>query len=141
MLYRKLIIRIFISIFIFLAFCFFHNISLAHKWVAPQEASIIQNPIPYSEISVAQGKDIYSKNCMNCHGVNAEGLNPKTTGLKQWTSNLVLGLKNHSDGDFFWKIQNGKGAMPSFRNGLSENDIWNLINFIKSLEKQNKYNT
>ena len=41
----------------------------------------------------------------------------------------------HTDGDFFWKIQNGKGEMPSFKEDLSGNDIWNVINYIKSSEK------
>jgi mono/diheme cytochrome c family protein len=42
---------------------------------------------------------------------------------------------NHKDGDFFWKINTGKGNMPSFKNKLAKNDIWDLVNFIQSLSK------
>ncbi len=136
---KKLLKKIFVPTLFLMAFLFFFSNSSAHQWIAPQKASKMKNPISYSETSVEQGKVIYSKNCVKCHGVNAGGLSPKLTGLKKWTSNLILGLKNHTDGDFFWKIQNGKGAMPSFRNELSDEDIWNLINFIKSLDnKTNK---
>ena len=71
--------------------------------------------------------------CSDCHGENAEGLKSKDTGLKKNTGNLKKLLKDHSDGDFFWKIQNGKGEMPSFVNDLKEIQIWHIINHIKSL--------
>ena len=48
---------------------------------------------------------------------------------------LVKRLINHTEGDFFWKIQNGKGKMPSFKEDLLEKQIWNIVNFIKGLSK------
>jgi mono/diheme cytochrome c family protein len=39
----------------------------------------------------------------------------------------------HPAEDFFWKIANGRGAMPAWKNSLSENQIWDLVNYIKSL--------
>ena len=38
----------------------------------------------------------------------------------------------HPDGDFFWKIQEGRGDMPSFNDDLSEEQIWEIINYIRS---------
>jgi mono/diheme cytochrome c family protein len=48
-------------------------------------------------------------------------------------ANLVMRLRNHSEGDFFWKISNGRGLMPGFEDQLRETQIWDVINFIKSL--------
>jgi len=103
--------------------------------MAPKEAAQKQNPISLNQDSVSSGKEIYTQNCAYCHGDNARGLSSESTGFQKDTPNLIQGLKNHSDGDFYWKIQNGKDEMPSFKEDLSENDIWNIINYIKSLEK------
>jgi mono/diheme cytochrome c family protein len=133
---QKLSIKTTVTLFTILAFIFPGSKVLAHKWAAPKAAAERQNPVSFSQASVAAGQAIYSKKCTRCHGTNAEGLSPKVTGLKKWTSNLVLGLQNHSDGDFFWKIQNGRGAMPSFGKELSENEIWDVINFVKSIPRK-----
>ena len=81
------------------------------------------------------GEEIYIDNCSSCHGDNALGLEKKDTGLLMSTPNLIKRLINHTEGDFFWKIQNGKGQMPLFKDDLSENQIWNVINYIKGLSK------
>ena len=114
---------------------FCSNSLLAHRWMAPKEAAQKQNPISLNQVSISGGKEIYSKNCANCHGDKATGLSSESTRLQKDTPNLIQGLKNHTDGDFLWKIQNGKVEMPSFIKDLSENDIWNIINYIKSLDK------
>jgi len=40
---------------------------------------------------------------------------------------------HHPDGDYAWKIANGRGAMPAWSGSLTENQIWDLVNFIQSL--------
>ncbi len=106
---------------------------LAHSWMAPENAAKIQNPTPLNQVSVSKGKEIYSNNCAYCHGDNVKGLSSKVTGLQKNTPNLIQRLKTHTDGDFHWKIGNGKNDMPSFKNDLSEKEIWDVINFIRSL--------
>ena len=61
---------------------------------------------------------------MSCHGAKGKGdgaaaaaLNPKPA---DWTSKQV---QDESDGEIFWKISTGRGAMPSWRH-LPENDRW-----------------
>lgn len=41
------------------------------------------------------------------------------------------GLHTHTDGEFIWKINNGRGAMPLFEGELANNDNWNVINYIR----------
>ena len=106
--------------------------SMAHEWMAPPQAAKKNNPIPASQDSVHRGKDAYSMNCASCHGENLEGLEAEVMGLETNTPDLKKRLKTHSDGDFFWKIQNGKGDMPSFQENLSETQIWDVINYIRS---------
>ena len=106
---------------------------LAHSWMAPKDAAEKQNPTPLSVLSVNRGKAIYLENCAYCHGDNLKGLAPATTGLQKDTPDLRQRLKSHTEGDFHWKIQNGKGEMPSFKEDLSEKEIWDVINFINGM--------
>jgi mono/diheme cytochrome c family protein len=40
-----------------------------------------------------------------------------------------------SDGELFWKISNGRGAMPPWKH-LPENDRWDIVNYIRTLQKK-----
>ena len=46
-----------------------------------------------------------------------------------WTSSKVAA---ETDGELFWKISNGRGAMPPWKH-LPEDQRWSLVNYIRSL--------
>ncbi len=117
---------------ILLAMFFFAAIGHGHEWMAPQEAARRNNPITADSASVAKGKEIFSNDCAYCHGEDARGMSREEAGLNSNTPDLVKRLANHSEGDFFWKIENGRGEMPAFQEILSDEEIWHVINFIKS---------
>jgi mono/diheme cytochrome c family protein len=109
------------------------TIIIAHSWKAPKEASDRQNPAPKDQDSIERGKALYRKCCASCHGKNGQGDGPLATKLKPKPADLVHRAIHHSDGDFAWKITNGRGTMPAFKDQLSENEIWDLINYLMSL--------
>ena len=104
----------------------------AHEWMAPKEKAKIQNPLPAEPEIISHGKNLYLQLCSYCHGDNLAGLPSEITGLTKPTPNLKARLKTHSDGDFFWKIQNGKGDMPSFKDDLNDEEIWSILRFTRS---------
>jgi mono/diheme cytochrome c family protein len=110
---------------------------LAHSWEAPKIEAQRKNPTPLTPSSITSGKATFLELCSHCHGDNAKGLKSKETGLKKNTGNLYKRLKDHSDGDFYWKIQNGKGEMPSFSKELTETQTWDIINYIRNTGNQN----
>ena len=105
------------------------------KWVAPAADKDKKNPLPADASTIAQGKKVAEVNCVSCHGARGKGdgaaavaLNPKPA---DWTSPAV---QSESDGEIFWKISTGRGAMPSW-NFLSDNDRWAVIRYIRTLKK------
>jgi mono/diheme cytochrome c family protein len=114
------------------------NAGLAHEsmapdmWMAPEKVAHTLNPLPADNKSVARGGKLFLQNCSACHGENAEGLDAEIVGLEKSPPNLKERIKMHPDGDFFWKIQEGRGDMPSFNEDLTEEQIWEVINFIRS---------
>jgi mono/diheme cytochrome c family protein len=110
------------------------KIIIAHSWKAPNEAAERHNPVPKDQDSIERGNALYQKFCVTCHGKSGQGDGPLANNLKPKPANLVNRAARHSDGDFAWKITNGRGAMPAFKNQLTENEIWDLTNFIKGLK-------
>ena len=105
-------------------------------WEAPAAEKGKKNPLPADAKSIDQGKKVAQINCVSCHGAKGKGdgaaavaLNPKPA---DWTSKKV---QAESDGEIFWKISAGRGAMPSWK-FLPENDRWALVRYIRSLGGQ-----
>jgi mono/diheme cytochrome c family protein len=104
-------------------------------WVAPAADKAKKNPVPAGANAVAAGKTVAQTNCVSCHGPGGKGDGPAAVALNpkpaDWTSKRV---QDESDGEIFWKISNGRGAMPPWKH-LPENDRWSVIHFIRSLKK------
>ena len=103
-------------------------------WASPKDAAARVNPIKSDQTSIDRGKKIYMASCINCHGVSAKGDGPLASGLIPKPTNLTLMAGKHSDGDFEWKIANGRGSMPAWKTFLKENQRWDVVNYIQSLE-------
>jgi Cytochrome c, mono- and diheme variants len=101
------------------------------------EAAKVKNPIPSSAKSIGDGQKLYQTNCRHCHG--AKGLGDGPLAPKDPSpSNLTDAEWNHgsSDGEIFALIWNGAGPdsqMKAMKTKLSEKDVWNIINYIRSL--------
>ena len=108
---------------------------LAHDWNAPQEAAQRQNPVPRDAAAIERGQKLFEQFCANCHGKNGLGDGPLAAALNPRPANLAARAGHHTDGDFAWKIANGRGVMPAFKNQLTETQIWELTHFIQGLKK------
>jgi len=102
-------------------------------WTAPAGEKEKKNPLPADAQTIEQGRKVAQVNCVTCHGAKGKGdgaasvaLNPKPA---DWTSKAV---QDDTDGELFWKISTGRGAMPAWRH-LPEKDRWALVGYIHSL--------
>jgi mono/diheme cytochrome c family protein len=109
----------------------------------PQEAapaaSIQKNPVKPTERSRARAKEIYGTDCAICHGDTGDGKTDLAKDmqltLNDWTDPKTLAAK--SDGELFNVIRNGNDKMPPEAAGRAKDDeVWNLIHYIRSLAKQ-----
>ena len=105
----------------------------SEHWMAPADAAAKKNPIPADADSIMRGKALFQTNCAVCHGACGQGDGPAGAALNPKPANLREMAGEHSDGDFAWKIANGRGPMPAWKGVLQENQIWYLVNFIRSL--------
>ena len=111
----------------------------AEPWKAPPEAKKLVNPVKATPESVAKGKEIFAKVCVVCHGEKGDGKGPAGAALTPPPGNFTdPAVQAQTDGEIFWKITNGRGAMISYKDTYSETDRWNLVNFIRTFAKAEK---
>lgn len=113
----------------------------AAHWMSPKDTVVRNNPIKSDKDSISRGLALYKTNCVACHGEQARGDGPAGKALKPKPANLRQMSGKHPDGDFAWKISTGRGAMPPWKSVLSENQIWDLVNYIQSLAASKKAGT
>jgi mono/diheme cytochrome c family protein len=101
--------------------------------VAPAAARQIRNPVPPTEASLAQGRQIYQQNCMVCHGVGGRGDGPAARTLRPPPADLAQHVAAHTEGELWWWITNGVAGtpMPAWRTVLSDVERWHVLNYIK----------
>jgi mono/diheme cytochrome c family protein len=104
------------------------------EWRAPERAAGASNPIISDQHSVAAGKVVYRKQCQSCHGALGKGDGPGANDLKVMPSDLSdSGLWSESDGALFWKITHGRKPMPAFSKLLTDEQRWQVVNYIRTL--------
>ncbi len=108
------------------------NVDTKH-WMASKTEVERKNPIKKSLESIKRGRKIYVSSCANCHGSDAKGKGPAAINLAVQPTNLREMAGLHADGDLAWKITNGRGAMPAWKDMLGKNQVWDLVNYIQSL--------
>jgi mono/diheme cytochrome c family protein len=104
------------------------------NWAAPARAAAKKNPVAVDATSLARGKTVYTAECFSCHGPSGKGDGPASSGLEKNPGNLTK-LQGQSDGALFWKVTQGKTPMPTFAQKLSEQQRWDVVNYIQTLSK------
>lgn len=106
----------------------------APVWEVPQDKANIVNPVPVSEKSLMRGEGAYRQLCKTCHGDDGHG---NKLSLSYWfsgTPDITKSIQGQSDGALFYKIYTGREAMPAFSNTLMPDDVWNIINYLRTLK-------
>jgi cytochrome c oxidase cbb3-type subunit 3 len=103
------------------------------------DAAKLKNPVPATAESIAAGKQLYVRNCASCHGANGEG--GPGNDLIPAAPSLVDDKWDHgsTDGEIFDVIKNGIAPdfnMTPFKSKLKDEEIWNVVNFVRSIKKK-----
>jgi len=107
-------------------------------WDVPSTAADMKNPF-HGEQAILDGKKLYARNCASCHGVSGQGNGPVGVAMSPPPANLVsLKVQNQADGVLFWKIENGNPPMPGFRGVLSDESVWKIILYLRTLASHQK---
>jgi mono/diheme cytochrome c family protein len=106
-------------------------------WSAPQQARQMPNPVPATPQTIAAGMNIYMDRCQNCHGEYGNGKGSRADKLSVQPSDFTdaHAMSSQTDGELFWKISEGHKPMPSFKKKLTEEERWQLVDFIRTFSQ------
>jgi mono/diheme cytochrome c family protein len=99
--------------------------------------------VPASDASAVRGQAIFMQRCTGCHGRKADGKGPNSVDISPRPRNLrnAAFIESAADSRLFESVLYGvEGtAMPSWMDyGLSQNDVGDLVNYIRGLSRSGK---
>lgn len=102
--------------------------------MAREEARQLKSPVSFTKESISRGRTLFLNDCTGCHGNDGKSLidvianATDLTDPRAWKSGT-------SEGEIFRSIRDGAGvSMPPFKGQIREDeDLWHLVNFIRSL--------
>lgn len=98
--------------------------------------SMLKNPIPLTEQSMAEGKRLFENYCLMCHGATGMGDGPvvQRNGPKPPAYNSEQ-LKNLPEGKMYHSIHYGKNMMGSHASQLTATQRWMIIQYVQTLQQ------
>jgi mono/diheme cytochrome c family protein len=105
-------------------------------WDVPANFKSMKNPVAKGDASNKAGKTLYDKNCASCHGKTGLGDGVKARALKDSPGDFSGAVyQNQTDGEHFYKSKFGRGEMPKYEGKLSDDDLWNIVNYMRTFKK------
>ena len=118
------------------AVCLVVGLGIGGVRVAEAYRLSLPNPVPATSESLARGQVVYeTTGCAGCHGLTGRGDGPDGRALRPRPADFRVHLAaGHTDRELFDWISNGVTgtAMPAFKDTLSEEDRWHVINYIRT---------
>ncbi len=115
----------------------FTTIQQPKPWPVPEKNAKMANPVKSNAESISAGKALWNMHCSSCHGKKGLGDGSKAAQLKTTPQDMTLAsFQSESDGAIFYKINEGRGDMPSFKKKIPDaEDVWSLVNFVRTFKK------
>ncbi len=83
----------------------------------------------------AKGGDVYKTKCAMCHGPDGKGETAMGKNLKLRDLGSA-DVQNVHDSELKTLLENGKGKMPSFKGKLTDAQMGDVIQFVRSFKKK-----
>ncbi len=115
------------------------NEAVIHEWFQSTWRNV-RNPMPPSVRSLTHGKQVFTTNCVGCHGLGGDGKGPAAYFINRPAPRNLTDASQQlyfSDGEMYDAILFGVdgSAMPAWGDLLTVNDIWDTVNFVRTIPK------
>jgi mono/diheme cytochrome c family protein len=108
-----------------------------HSAPVPEEYAALRNPAAADDESLERGAALYVTHCESCHGATGMGEGAAGVALDPPAAPIAHTSRMMSDGYLFWRISEGGApfntAMPAWKDTLTEEERWDLINAVRAL--------
>ena len=99
----------------------------------------LPNPVASDEASLARGEVLFNRMCAVCHG--AAGVGAQANIIEKYPLLMAFNLSGpvvagYSDGYIYGIMRVGRGLMPPYGHQISHFDRWNIVNYVRVLQRQ-----
>ncbi|HEY5159042.1 MAG TPA: cytochrome c [Anaerolineales bacterium] len=100
------------------------------------ELGVPSNPVTADQTSIERGAELYSINCVLCHGTGGKGDGLVATKLQNKPFDLTsFTMMSITDGGLFFVISAGvPGKMPALNENLTVRERWDVVNYVRTLK-------
>lgn len=110
-----------------------------HRAQVPAPYAGRSSPVKTDADSLARGAAVFTTNCATCHGDGGMGDGPGGASLNPAPAAVAHTSQMMGDDYLFWRISEGGApfttAMPVWREVLTEQERWDVINYVRALGK------
>lgn len=92
-------------------------------------------PVPFDAAAEGRGKALFAFHCTPCHGTEAKGDGPVSAKFPPAPNLRYVSICQRSDGFLYGTLTAGGRAMPALREGTSSRDRWDLVAFVRSIQR------
>ncbi len=92
-------------------------------------------PRPFDAESEERGKALFARHCTPCHGRDARGDGPVSAKFPPAPNLRYASICKRTDGFLYGTLTAGGKAMPAMREGTTSRDRWDLVAFVRSLQR------
>lgn len=101
-----------------------------------RSAAEIKSPLLATKKNITRGKEIYTLMCTHCHGEAGHGDGAiSKNGFIQGIPDYATKLKDLPEGKMFHTLTYGKGLMGQHASQLNQLERWQVIEWVKLLQK------
>jgi mono/diheme cytochrome c family protein len=94
----------------------------------------LENPLPFNQKSIDEGKKHFGFYCALCHGSKGDGLGPVGQSFYPLPRNLRSPqVQEKSDGFLFSVISYGQKRMPPLATTVAQRDRWLIVHYLRTL--------
>lgn len=100
-------------------------------------SATLHNPVAATDSSIARGERKFMRTCVPCHGENMSGNGPVAAHFIPPPDLLNASSRGRTDGFIYSYIRNGGAVMPSYGRQVTIEETWNLVNYIRHMQRTN----
>ena len=124
------------SILILFCLCFLAvaNVNAQSDWEVPAKENEYLSPFLFDDDMILEGRNAYESSCTSCHGTpGQDNFTPMSPSPGDPATDQ---FQLQTDGALFYKIKNGRGTMPGFKDAFADDELWNLVAYMRSFNKE-----
>jgi len=96
---------------------------------------VLTNPIPESAKTLEEGKLLYGRFCIHCHGEGGKGDGLVGKEYKGVPSYSADAYKTMNDGHIYHVITHGKGRMWPHGSQMTPEERWKIVQYVHKLQQ------